>query len=1796
MNRAYFSNGLNIPVNQPKELRTVDASSILLQSQKASTSVTTTKNLMLSSNGKHSCTWRSNVFKNSNLETLPVVQEEIVNQESIANQLDTPIALNIGQGESLSDQKRTKRRRSKNAEEKEQNVGKEMPQLASKQQLEGKNITVPKVRQAYVRTIKVPMESAILNSEDKEASSTVPILKQISVTAQQTVVQEDIILKTIISEPIIIAPKLQNKELKKLSIKEQRTDAVNKINMKEEKDFIQKDKVEVEVKLLSDISTEKNIPNQKLITPKKEMINEIKLKNVHKKLDTKRNITKGKQKEIIKKQKEPEMKKVIISINKESYVRTIEAVVKNEILLAKEMKGEEISIPLVKQIPEMDIKISKKAIKIPIAKETAQNEGKIMVDKEKDRMFETKENEVLIEIKKENIPKKKIKSNIKEIKNIIPIQKKILSTPKNIPLTAEKLSDVNETVVPDKKLIEMKKNILKNPIKINKIIIFEVISDVEIAKKKLKKEGQIAKEKLKKERQIAKEKLKIDNLDSGIKKIYIPKIKKEEIDSLNVTENVLHRPSSAKNNILLINKENNIEAVKIAPSGKKIFILKSQSIENDKNVIENENEKEIGKRIEKEKELEVDNVIDKENKLNFLPERDEKVKNLGKEKKIIKIKENNQNGIMMKNIFDKNEIKIDTISKDENKEIIIQMKSKNKSKYEINKKKDIILEKKNKIELKNVPEMKNTQETKNNKTVVESEKFKIISDEKIDNVIFKDEMVKEINKKVTEIIGKENYYKNDNNDKNKNDSSNINVFDYNKKRKGIKKSPIKQLSETKISIIPINKGSYVHTIEAVKMKEILLAKDMKGEEISIPLVKQIPKIDLKLPKIEIKKPMVKMIPNKIEKSEVKNTSTKNDVSSNEQQLNIPYKNKIEKKKIITKSKTKAEKISFSNKVKNTINIVPSSLPLSLHQQQPMNQTEMKVIPTLIKKLSSEELSIEKISNAELLNEQKDIKKNQREKISGGANTVTKTNKKTKINHLVKTSTINVVNTHLKNSSMKKIEKLNIVKNEKLIELSLKKIKKTKKQIMRKIIIKSEENVIKLQPEIFRIKNVIEKLENISIFREVTSTLEKFDFYIKENINKLGVRDLSNLLFFLNRSSSIYIQLLNNYLYLISNRINELSLLLWEIIDISHVFYGIQSIKENDKNYLLILSNMNNIIINYLNDSKNVPRSLEVGIMFLGLQSNNGNTEESKKLLVQMNFLLQRCTNTFTPSDVRNVLCGLHKMKSDNVIILEILSTLSLKIKNISMNFTNQNICDCIHSLQGMKSDKLEVRTLISSLIPHINNFTIKIKESKNQINNQNLLFCMIGLQNMKNDNIELNLLLKSLLPLFKNCKDQYKKTKDISNLLYSLNGLNSNKIEVQNVIEYIIPLINANNNINNDKYKNDNNNNNNSYNNNKNIENEKNHNDNDKNTNIYNDNNDIDNNNIINNKIKLNKFSSLEVSRMIFGLSNFNGEIPIVRKLIKEILPFITNCNEKFLSNDINQLFYGLQNMSSHYSEIRELISVITIKIIKSPDNFHAKNLFPALSNLKNLSKIHIEVKDLSKILKLKIENCIVDKIIPDDDFFLSGLNVLEGLGATHTEIIELKSLLNIKLVNCKFENLENLEKFGKSKDKTEIENKKIDTEVLLSQPDTLVPISSNLQPIDISLDKLKVFSSVLIPLFDPKSVPISVPNSAPLSTILSTPISTPLSTPSSISTSPTTSESTPTIFSTSNSTSNSHSDSDSTLVLNPETKSVSSKIRKKITPSTFNPFSDENYFILVEKYKISEKKSFRYPFGQKEI
>ena len=86
----------------------------------------------------------------------------------------------------------------------------------------------------------------------------------------------------------------------------------------------------------------------------------------------------------------------------------------------------------------------------------------------------------------------------------------------------------------------------------------------------------------------------------------------------------------------------------------------------------------------------------------------------------------------------------------------------------------------------------------------------------------------------------------------------------------------------------------------------------------------------------------------------------------------------------------------------------------------MNQTKMKVIPTLIKKLSSEELSIEKISNAELLNEQKDIKKNQREKISGDANTVTKTNKKTKINLLAKTITINVVKTDLKNSSMKKM--------------------------------------------------------------------------------------------------------------------------------------------------------------------------------------------------------------------------------------------------------------------------------------------------------------------------------------------------------------------------------------------------------------------------------------------------------------------------------------------------------------------------------------------------------------------------------------------------------------------------------------------------------------------------------------------------------------------------------------------------------------------------------------------------------
>ena len=105
----------------------------------------------------------------------------------------------------------------------------------------------------------------------------------------------------------------------------------------------------------------------------------------------------------------------------------------------------------------------------------------------------------------------------------------------------------------------------------------------------------------------------------------------------------------------------------------------------------------------------------------------------------------------------------------------------------------------------------------------------------------------------------------------------------------------------------------------------------------------------------------------------------------------------------------------------------------------------------------------------------------------------------------------------------------------------------------------------------------------------------------------------------------------------------------------------------------------------------------------------------------MNLLLQRCTNIFTPSDVRNVLSGLQKTKCDNPIILKILSSLNLRIKLIDTNFTNQNVSDCLNGLQGINSSHLETREIISSLIPHINKCGDNLKKSKNQINNQQIL-------------------------------------------------------------------------------------------------------------------------------------------------------------------------------------------------------------------------------------------------------------------------------------------------------------------------------------------------------------------------------------------------------------------------------------------------------------------------------------------
>ena len=217
------------------------------------------------------------------------------------------------------------------------------------QQIKLEEFIAPVGGHAYIRTIKVVEQDSLLLPGERESKIVIiPQQKQISITEQKTVEQKEVVMGTNVPGKKIITPKLKKVANLKQPMKGLEADTVTQMTMKEGKGIAVRDKIENQ--LSSVIRGEKVINNQITGKGEEKKIVQEQDKAADKK-EMKQIDQKGKVKKSISEIEESDVTLVITPVNKEAYVRTIEAVVRNEILLREEISKEETTVSSSKLTP-----------------------------------------------------------------------------------------------------------------------------------------------------------------------------------------------------------------------------------------------------------------------------------------------------------------------------------------------------------------------------------------------------------------------------------------------------------------------------------------------------------------------------------------------------------------------------------------------------------------------------------------------------------------------------------------------------------------------------------------------------------------------------------------------------------------------------------------------------------------------------------------------------------------------------------------------------------------------------------------------------------------------------------------------------------------------------------------------------------------------------------------------------------------------------------------------------------------------------------------------------------------------------------------------------------------------------------------------------------------------------------------------------------------------------------------------------------------------------------------------------
>jgi hypothetical protein len=239
------------------------------------------------------------------------------------------------------------------------------------------------------------------------------------------------------------------------------------------------------------------------------------------------------------------------------------------------------------------------------------------------------------------------------------------------------------------------------------------------------------------------------------------------------------------------------------------------------------------------------------------------------------------------------------------------------------------------------------------------------------------------------------------------------------------------------------------------------------------------------------------------------------------------------------------------------------------------------------------------------------------------------------------------------------------------------------------------------------------------FRRKKVTQESSDILFTESIPLYDISILSNVMRMSTQSAKGQPDLLlKSHLPLIASRLSALSegydiLKPWSFKHLAFMVYGLRDVTEGDEGVNEILSIINRI--GTINMTGTSPTAMQdISMMLLGLKENNGEGEETKKLLSLVAMMAGKCLGAFKARGMGNALYGLKEMSSDSVEVRSVLAVLAVKIEKSDSQKKMQYI-EVTHALRGMakmSTDCDEVKAVLKALVPIIekNKDTLDSKE------------------------------------------------------------------------------------------------------------------------------------------------------------------------------------------------------------------------------------------------------------------------------------------------------------------------------------------------------------------------------------------------------------------------------------------------------------------------------------------------------